>query len=217
MKARARDARIGSLEGRTMPGMHVGGPLHDTFHPAEVKPPVPQGSGTTGSRQPGKGSEGNAILRLRGGGNTQGSGGKGGDRENLLPDEAGSSSHGMYHGTRSGSEAQRAANEAKRYELRSGLERATRDRDAARAARERALAELDRITAAIKVLDAEKAEQQRNSVNPAGLSDIEGRLQTAHADFWQKTREVGDRAKELQKSDDRCRSFESKLNRLGWT
>ncbi|HEY4351365.1 MAG TPA: hypothetical protein VGN31_09060 [Paraburkholderia sp.] len=200
-----------------MPGMHVGGSFHDPFHPTEVRPPEvrPPSGSTRGGSSDIAGSPQSAtshsVLRLRGGGNTQGSGEKGGDRENLLPGGAGSSSHGMYHGTQSRSETQRAKNEVKRYELQGRLDDATRERDAARAGRERAVTDLDRITAAIKDLDDRK---RHSGSDPARLSEIEGQLQTAHADFWQKTREVGDYTKALRTSDDNCRRFERKLHNL---
>jgi len=203
-----------------MPGMHVGGSFHDTFHPSGDRPPeyrAPSDATPGSSSQasaPQESREGIPVLRLRGGGNAQGSEDKGGDRENLLPGGAGSSSHRADYGTRSSVETQRAANEAKRYELRSSLERAMRDRDAARAARERAITELDRVNAQIKDLDARK---QQSGLDPARKSDIEGQLLTAHADFWRRTREVSDCTTELRRSDDRCSSLEHKLGKLRWT
>jgi hypothetical protein len=200
--------------------MHVGGSFHDTFHPSGVRPPeyrapsdaTPRSSSQTTA--PDASRDASPVLRLRGGGNAQGSGDKGGDRENLLPGGAGSGSHRADYGTRSSAQTQRAANEAKRYELRSSLERAMRDRDAARAARERAITALDQASAQIKDLDARK---QQSGLDPARKSDIEAQLLTAHADFWRRTREVSDCTTELRRSDDRCSSLERKLGKLRLT
>ena len=202
-----------------MPGIHVGGSFHDTFHPTEMRPPEarpPSGftqqesSDVAVSPQ----SASHSVLRLRGGGNAQGSGGKGGDRENLLPDAAGPSSHGMYHGTQSRSEMQRAANETKRSELQARLDQATRDRDAARARRENALAGLDEAREEIKRLVAEK---ERSGSDPARLREIQQQLDTAHANFWRKTTEVSHCNEKVRETDGACRGFERKLDKLRWT
>jgi hypothetical protein len=220
MKPRARDARFNSLEGRFMPGMHVGGSLHDTFHPTEVRPPEvrpPSGFTRPGSSDIAaspQSAASHSVLRLRGGGNMQGSRGKGDDRENLLPDGAGSSSHGMSRGTESTSATQRAANAIKRYELQAMLDRATRDRDVARAGRENALAGLEEAKEEITRLVAGK---DRSGSDPARRREIQQRLDTAHLNFQRKTREVSDCNEKLREIDSACRGLQRKLDRLRWT
>jgi hypothetical protein len=212
--------RLNSLEGRPMPGMHVGGSFHGTFHPTEVRPPEvrppssvtrPGSSDVAASPQS---ATSHSVLRLRGGGNTQGSGGKGGDRENLLPGAAGSSSHGMYHGTQSTSETQRAANEMKRYELQARLDQATHNRDAARAGRESALTGLEEAKEEIKRL---LAEQDRSGSDPVRLREIRQQLDTAHDMFRRKTSEVSNCNERLRETDSACRGFERKLDKLRLT
>src|SRR5215475_7081759 len=95
------------------------------------------------------------VLRLRGGGNTQGSEGKGGDRDRLVGEGTSSGGNLPYHGTQSRSEARRAANEAKRYALQGRLGDARRRLDEARRRHDNALTTQETATAAIRRLEDE--------------------------------------------------------------
>jgi hypothetical protein len=204
-----------------MPGIHIGGSFHGTFHPTATGALPPERSNASGFAQPGALTASSdrvagppAVLRLRGGGNSQGSQAKGGDRERLVPEQTGARSHGMYRGTQSTSETQRAANEMKRYEFGAKLDQATRERDAARAGLERANADLESTTAAMKDLLAEK---ERGGAEPARLREIERQLKSAHADFVRKTGAVSRGKEELRKSEDKCCGLERRLDKLRLT
>ncbi|CAB3758993.1 hypothetical protein [Paraburkholderia solisilvae] len=154
------------------------------------------------------------VLRLRGGGNAHPSGGKDDGRERLLPEQAGSSREHMYHGTQSGSEAQRATNEAKRHDLRRELEFVNRKLDDTRQKREATLADLDRINALMKDLENQK---RQDGLDPARRGEIGAQLRTAQDDFWAKTREIGDSGRQMQQFDELRRQLERKLDKLRWT
>ncbi|MFC0398482.1 hypothetical protein [Paraburkholderia rhizosphaerae] len=160
------------------------------------------------------GSTAAPVLRLRGGGNLHPSGDKRGDRERLLPDEPGSSNQRMYHGTRSGTEAQRAANDAKRYDLQSRLDHAKREMDGARQKYDGALADLGRISEAVKRLDDES---RQSGLDTARRDELGNLQRTARDDFWRQTREIEACRDALRKSDDKCRDLERKLDKLRWT
>jgi hypothetical protein len=177
---------------------------------------LPQRTGHfIGSLNPASGAAtSDTVLRLRGGGNAHGSERKDDDREHLVPEGAGSSSGAMYHGTRSGSEAQRAANEAKRYDLQGRLDDARRKLDDARRRHDTAIADLERISTAMKSL---AAEQQQSGVDRGWKGETDRQYQAANDDFWTKTREVAESRESIRKLDDKRRSLERKLDKLRWT
>jgi hypothetical protein len=155
------------------------------------------------------------VLRLRGGGNVHPSGRRSDDdRERLMPEQAGSSREHVYHGTQSGSEVQRAANETKRDKLRRELEFVSSKLHDMSQKRKDAFVALDRIKEELKDLENQK---RQAGLDLARRNEIGAKLEKGDRDFWAKTHEVNDGDTEMRQLDELRRKLERKLDKLRWT